>query len=440
MKRFVLCLVFLSSVQFCAIAQNWQSVGTLKFNHGVNCLFSDTANGNLYATGYYWLEDTSSAYGLSELNGAEWQNAFSACGVGASKVLNKFQTDFYLSYGPYLLKWNNTDWDTVATTDGGIYSIYNDGDSVLYILGLFNNLNSLQVSNIAKFDGTIFSPLDATVWSGGGVNCMYRFQNKLYFGGGFYNTTNNIWRIGRWDGVSWHQLDNGITGSLGAAFCMEEYNGELYVGGYMETLLGNPGNYIARWDGSNWSQVGGGVSNGQVFNMKVFNGNLWVVGQFSSAGGIPAAYIARYNGFDWCSVGLFDNAIEAIEVHNGELYIGGNFWTADGDSVNKVVKWIGGNFADSCGHLNTGINTSIKNSFSVYAYPNPATTNVTFQVKGNHQLFELIIYDQFGREVWRKQSDEDTVQLSTEGFLSGMYFYRIEENNEIKAAGKLIVE
>ncbi|HEU4718908.1 MAG TPA: T9SS type A sorting domain-containing protein, partial [Bacteroidia bacterium] len=73
-------------------------------------------------------------------------------------------------------------------------------------------------------------------------------------------------------------------------------------------------------------------------------------------------------------------------------------------------------------------------------FPNPAKTSATFQLSGQIQMFELIITDQLGREVWRGNSDSDRLQLSTENFLPGMYFCRIEEQGEITASGKLIIE
>jgi len=431
--------IVLLTFQFCAVAQNWQSMGTKKFNHAVEDIYSDTATGDLFATGFYWMIDTSTVFGLSQWNGSEWELPFTDCGAGSAKQIIKFQGIYYVNKNPYLLKWNGTSWDTTATTDGGFFDLYNDGDSVLYAVGTFGILNSMAVSNIARFDGVTWSGFGSTIWAGGGASCAFRYQGQMYFGGTFYDAANGIWRITKWDGTNWNAVGGGITWSLGAAFCMEEYNGELYVGGYMIAAAGNPGNYIARWNGTSWSQVGGGIWNGQVFNLKAFNGNLWAVGQFDEAGGIPASYVARYDGLDWCAVGVFDNVIGAIEVHNNELYIGGNFWTVDGDSVNKVVRWIGGNFSDTCGHLNTGL-TEILPQMVVQAFPNPASTHVTFQISGEPTTRTVILVDNLGREIWRKETNESTVEYFIDGAAAGLYHYRIEDQGAVKFTGKLIIE
>src|ERR1044072_3895928 len=261
-------IVALLTCQFCVYAQTWQSVGTKKFNHEVDQLYSDTATGQLYNTGMYWMLDTVPAYGLSVWNGTEWDSAFINCGMGAQKRICRFQGELYITRSPYLFKWNGISWDTAAIAPG-IFNLYNDGDSVLYALGSFTNVNSIPASKIAKFNGQSWSAIDTTVWSGSAL-CAFRYQGQMYFGGLFYNTSNNIWRIARWDGLVWNDVGGGITGSIASANCMEEYNGELYVGGYMEVAQGNPGDFIARWNGTAWSQVGGGMYGGQGFNLKDF--------------------------------------------------------------------------------------------------------------------------------------------------------------------------
>ena len=422
MKRLALIIVLLT-FQFCALAQNWQSVGTKKFNHSVDFLYSDTTTGQLYNTGVYWMLDTMNAYGMSVWDGTEWDSAFIGCGAGPKRIC-RFQGELYVSRNPHLLRWNGASWDTAANAVA-IAGMYNDGDSVLYIMGQFNSVNSIPASKIARFDGTTWAAIDTTIWQVNPV-CAIRYQGDMYFGGLFYNNSNNIWRIARWDGTSWNGVGAGITGSICGVQCMEEYNGDLYVGGYMELAQGNPGNHIARWDGTTWTQVGGGMFGGQVFNMQAFNGDLWAVGQFGYAGGVPATYIARYDGLNWCSVGEFDNAITGIEVHNGELYIGGNFWTADGDSVNKVVKWIGGNFADSCGHLNTAI-PETSDLTEVQFHPNPVNQTGTFQFD-SRQNRTVVVLDNLGREVWRKESDDMTIEFPADQYENGIYYYLVSES------------
>lgn len=431
-------IIILLTFQFCVQAQNWESVGTRKFNHEVDQLYSDTASGILYNTGMYWMIDTTAAYGLAEWDSVEWQPAFVDCINNAQKRITRFQGQLYVSKSPYLLKWNGISWDTAATSDGGFFDLYNDGDSVLYAVGTFAVINGIPISDIARYDGSSWSGLGSIIWTGG-ATCAYRYQGQMYFGGIFSNTAANIWRIARWDGANWNAVGGGITGSVAFVQCMEEYNGELYVGGYMATSQGNPGNFIARWNGTSWSQVGGGMAGGQVNNLKVFNNELWAVGMFSSAGGVPATNVAKYDGVDWCGVGTFDNAINAIEVHNNELYIGGNFWTVDGDSVNKVVKWIGGSFADSCGHLSTGIGeTQILST--VLVYPNPASETATFQFSSSGETRTIIVCDELGAEIWRRETNESMVEFPASQFCAGIYFYSIIQSNSRLTSGKFLIE
>jgi Secretion system C-terminal sorting domain len=429
-------IMLLHGIQFCATAQNWTSVGTLKFNFSVDQLYADTNSGQLYSTGIFWMIDTTSAYGLGVLDSSEWVNAFAPVDNNGSKSIVNYQGTIYIARSPYVLRWNSISWDTVAIASG-VTSFYNDGDSILYILGSFSSVNSISASSIAKFDGSTWSCVDTTIWSGA-VTCAYRFQGDMYFGGLFENFTNNIHRIARWDGINWHSLGGGITGSIAWVNCLEEYNGNLFVGGYMDIAQGNPGNHIARWDGNSWTQVGGGMWGGQVRELQVFNNELWAVGQFDYAGGINASYVARYDGLNWCSVGTFDMPASTIAVLDSELYVGGGFWTVDGDSVNKVVKWIGGSFADSCGHLETGIDAP--ETTNIVIYPNPASSILTFQFEDATSTRSIVVTDHLGRKVWQTVSNQLTVDLPAHEFANGMYFYTIIEDQLRLSSGKFLIE
>ncbi len=81
-----------------------------------------------------------------------------------------------------------------------------------------------------------------------------------------------------------------------------------------------------------------------------------------------------------------------------------------------------------------------ENDFQVEVFPNPVITNATFQMTGFDGNKTLIIYDQLGKEIWRKESFENQVEFSVEGISSGLYFYRIESNGGNKANGKFIIE
>ena len=196
-----------------------------------------------------------------------------------------------------------------------------------------------------------------------------------------------------------------------------------------------------------WDKFGGGVASTsiaswtQVDGMTVNNGSLYVLGVFDHAGGVPAAYVTKWDGTQWCGLGIDLNTYQcrAIGTFRDTIYVSTGI-IFNNDSSDNLVRWIGGNYTDTCGFLTTGIATQSQQNFIVEVLPNPATSNAIFQINGEHRMLDFIIYDQLGHEIWRKQSEEDRIELNTGEFASGLYFYRVEENGELKSSGKLIIE
>jgi hypothetical protein len=77
------------------------------------------------------------------------------------------------------------------------------------------------------------------------------------------------------------------------------------------------------------------------------------------------------------------------------MYVGGGFHYLDTFNFPFIAKWIGGSYVDVCGVINTGV-AEDKNALPIVSvYPNPITTNATFQMQGMNES-EIIITDQFG--------------------------------------------
>lgn len=440
-----LLLIFcLSACQFCVQAQNWLPVGGNITNGGLNSFFLDTATNELYATGTSIEIDSvmNNSNGILKWNGTNWEHAFAPTGVTSVKQLIKFQGELYVSgtAGGCLFKWNGNGWDTIGVvTGGGCVGLYNDGDSVLYVMGDFNTFNSIPANKVVKYDGSVWSALDTIQWAGGAFGSAIRYNGKMYFSGAFYHAALGINSLVSWDGQSWQKLGTAIIGGFSWARCFYIWNGYLYVGGYYDLSLGNPGNNIARWDGTSWSQVGGGVLPGQVVGLKEYNGALWAIGGFLQAGNISATYIAKFDGTDWCSVGVFSTPPSVIEIYNGELIIGGAWhMNIDGDSVGATAKWVGGNFTGACGNA-TAVTEQNASVVTVSVYPNPATESAVFTFNGLSSKGILSLYDQFGCIVWQSVITSSNIELVTSGFASGIYCYRLDENGEIKATGKLVI-
>src|SRR3990172_5937180 len=90
-----------------------------------------------------------------------------------------------------------------------------------------------------------------------------------------------------------------------------------------------------------WTALGSGM-NSQVCSLAIYNGELYAGGDFFTAGGTSALYIAKWNGSSWMPVGSgTNNRVRALIVYNGELYAGGSYTTAGGISASYIAKWSG---------------------------------------------------------------------------------------------------
>ena len=168
----------------------------------------------------------------------------------------------------------------------------------------------------------------------------------------------------------WNDFSSGGQIGLagGAVRAMVEFQGDLIVGGQLDTAGGQQINHIARWDGAEWhvlesgGQVGVGGSStagGPAVNaLVVWNDNLIVAGPFQTAGGQVMNRIARWDGESWhpiitldgqgqevIGVGSSNNrSINDLLVLDDDLIVGGFFETAGGVTVNNIARRVGSNW------------------------------------------------------------------------------------------------
>jgi hypothetical protein len=95
----------------------------------------------------------------------------------------------------------------------------------------------------------------------------------------------------------------------------------------------------------NWSALGSGV-NGSVHAIAVSGSDVYVGGDFTTAGGITVNCIAKWNGSAWSAlgsgmVGIRPSVGALVFDLSGNLYVGGHFTSAGGVPANYIAKWNG---------------------------------------------------------------------------------------------------
>ena len=342
----------------------------------------------LYAGGSFLLAGGVDAMGIASWDGASW-SAVGGGMVGYVYALAVYDdgTGPALYAGGYLLaaggvgvsgiaKWDGQSWSPVGGgVTGQIYAltVFDDGmgsGPALFAGGDFANAGGVAANNIAKWDGSRWSPLgDGVEYR---VNALAVFDEgsgdgaALFVGGAFSSaggvSANNL---AKWDGQSWTPLGDGVSDCIGsgcvpdvrALAVFDDASGDgpaLYAGGYFVTAGRTSANYIAKWNGRAWSPVAGGM-NSLVSALAAFDAGsgpaLYAGGYFVTAGQVAAHQVARWDGSAWSSAGSvsggMDSAVLAFATFDdgspegAALYAGGFFQTAGTIPANFIAKWNG---------------------------------------------------------------------------------------------------
>jgi hypothetical protein len=257
-----------------------------------------------------------------------------------------------------IAKWNGSEWSPLAFGLGGISSATVNALAVsgsnVFAGGSFTKAGITNANYIAKWDGSSWSTL-ATGLSGGtptSVRALAVLDSDLYVGGDFTTAGgNSAVGIAKWDGSAWSALGSGTTsGNVSQpVYALAASGGSLYVGGFFTSAGGVVANNVAKWDGTNWTALGAGVNN-TVMSLIVIDGNLYTGGYFTAAGGNSANYVAKWNGNAWSALGSGVSggsflAVYALASSGADLYAGGGFTTAGTAAVNCVAKWNGSSWS-----------------------------------------------------------------------------------------------
>ena len=112
-----------------------------------------------------------------------------------------------------------------------------------------------------------------------------------------------------------------------------------------QNIESNPSNTITSNNGPN--ALGSGLNEECLTIAFDSSGNLYAGGVFNTAGGNSANYIAKWNGTMWSALdsGLNDECLTIAFDSSGNLYAGGLFYTAGGNSANYIAKWDGSSWS-----------------------------------------------------------------------------------------------
>ncbi len=310
---------------------------------------------DLYAAGGFTSIGGVQARYMAKWNGASW-SSLPGGNDGGAAAMTILKGELYIGGwfnvvggvpANYIAKWNGSDWFALGSgMNAPVEALTTLGDD-LYAGGAFTNAGGVTVNHVAKWDGTNWAALGAGM--NARVSTMAVLGTNLYAGGSFTLAGGaSANRIAKWNGTTWSALNSGMEGSSVEVRALVAHGGDLYVGGFFPTAGGVTVSNIAKWDGSNWSALGSGM-NAAVLVMNILNNELYAGGDFTLAGGVAANHIARWNGSEWLALGtglegfsfLGLETAKAMVVIGTNLYVGGDFRIAGGETVNNIAVWNG---------------------------------------------------------------------------------------------------
>ncbi len=336
----------------------------------------------LYAGGSFNTAGGVAAKRIARWDGSSWSPLGSGILTGAVYTLTTF--DDGSGGGPALYaggsfntaggvvvksiaRWDGSSWSSLGSGVGGGWIealvTFDDGSgagTALYASGSFATVGDVPANNIARWNGSSWSPLgngtNGTIFALSAIDSGMPGGPALYAGGEFTGASGvAAMHMAKWNGSVWKPLGSGTSGTVRVLQVHDSGSGAgpaLYAGGSFGTAGGVSANGIARWNGSSWSALGSGLGGGLVGAMTSAPARpgaapaLLVGGSFTTAGGTPVAGLASWSNSSWSPIGQGLNdrvfALETFDDGAGPaLYAGGSFGSVNGEALTRIGRWNG---------------------------------------------------------------------------------------------------
>jgi hypothetical protein len=244
-------------------------------------------------------------------------------------------------------------YDPVTTTWSALGQGLGGGDRIVSALtvlpngdlvaaGRFTTAGGVPAANVARWNGTTWSPLGGGItrsFSTPWVNAMTVAGNGDLVVGGRFDLAGGATahNVARWDGTSWSPMGMQFA-SADVLSLVTLPNGRVVAGSTGTAGLGS----VTVWDGATWSSVGP-QSGGNVPGLAVMpNGDLVACGHFAALGGVTC-HASRWNGVAWVPFAT-QASWESLCLHplaNGDVILGGALATVHGVQARGVARWDG---------------------------------------------------------------------------------------------------
>ena len=168
--------------------------------------------------------------------------------------------------------------------------------------------------------------------------------------------------------------------------CFAEDSDNLYIGGDFRQFDTVGANFIVHYNRKTkvWNALDVGVAN-TVNALALHNGKLYVGGNFIHAGSGNSVvnFIAMWDGGAWTNLGGgMDNTIDALAFIGDTLYAGGNFTQAGGNPASFLAFWDGHTWQEAFGGTSYPVRTLLATHDSLFVGGNFTYVGAETSTKG----------------------------------------------------------
>lgn len=223
----------------------------------------------------------------------------------------------------------------------------------LYATGFFNKICGEPANYFAKWENDAWTPNHVGISDPG--HSLRLIDGFLYVAR-YEESVDSNW-VYVYNGAKMSKLGEGVylttaTGfsNLPNIYDITKFENSIIACGEFDRSGTQNISGIMSWNGNRWQDMQGGLT-GNIKNtapilfphqMMVHNGELFVVGNFRYAGGVEVNGIAKWDGGQWTSLGKgFDGTVYSIAVFNNEIYVGGSFTKSGSLPLKRFAKWNG---------------------------------------------------------------------------------------------------
>ncbi len=456
MKQLIICLFFLLRFGE-SKAQHWIGANLPLYPLDIVCVYSDTTNDLLYVAGNIFnSQGATDQVSICKYDGINWTTIGTFNGKVWSIVY--FNGELFIGGAytevngmpmPHMTRYDGFNWYVVGDFNATVFNL-KIIDSELYAMGLFSLIDSVNMNGIAKYHSFFWGNVDSFPVVNASINNIEKYNNEIYVGGNFYDSTLGLEDMAYYHNGSWQKVGQGFFGGFTGVSKLLVYKNELYAGGLIEKGLGNAGNGIQKWNGTTWSEPSESLqginntygTNMQLYDMHIYNDELYVTGGFYFADHVPAFCLAKWDGARWCGFGTtydLESPVAAFNFFHDTLFT--FYWndSLNNNFVNRFIKWTGGNFVDTCSSPNGISENETEEEF--YFYPNPTTLTFTINIPLISISYRLIISDVLNRQIKTEILPAKTTrkELDISELTTGIYFLTLESEKG-RVTKKLIKE